>query len=667
MPHKPLNIEETRVEEYESTFEHKPKVPTKQAQITMDALKATIQTQQMITEAHAELDVKFPKQDTGIVKQDNNEAIIVTEDVSHDKEEPFVGDHPKEQIALKNVDGIVLAEKVETTVEETVKRFEDEKPLFDQSKIIDVTNEQRVVTQHETTLSETTVPVQSEKPDTEVAKPLMSDLNFAPQVKETVPNEFESIFGQKAHETEQKAKTLQGTYESIQINETLTDEHASSLIVSQSDKKSGTITIDETLKTPTQMSTETIDAVDVLIDIKAVEEIGQMTQETKQAIIVGETIIGTKEADLFVDTKPAKEHTVEGQITHLIAPEQSQIMTQDAHGEFLEEKPLIEHMIQVQSDTKHKQTGQVMEHVLGESIGDEVSLEFQTHTAKPEIGSLQAATVSETIIDTSLDRLKSDVFKDVQAKVVQSSIEGIQVREEILHESEEKLSHEKPKEQQALHIFDTLKSSEVIETIPIDSTMKTKVPDNNIAKETVKQSHIPHEAFTIQETIVQETEVSEDKPKTREHQANITFTENIAAEQRETLSQTIAEDLSTPFTSTTQAKTRATIQEKHAPITTQIVPDDKHESFAPNELPIKSESAKTSISDIASSIPIITETLLSEDLGTHTDIPSHVIDLATETIVDTALRHTVKQSSVEISEVEEETVIKPKKSGKRER
>lgn len=632
----------------------------------MDALKATVESQEMIGEAHEELDLKAPKQDTGVVKQDNIEAVIVTEDVSHDKEEAFEGDHPKEQTATKNIDAIILPQKAETTVEETVGRFEEEQPVFDQSKITDVTKEQRVVTQQETTLSESTVPVESEKPDTQMAKPLMTDLNFAPQVKETEVNEFESSLDQKPVETEKKAKTSQDTHESIQINETLTDESATSLVVPRTDQKSGTVTIDDTLKTPTQMSTQTIDVVDVLKTDKPVEEMGQLTQDTKQAIIVGETIIGAKEADLFVDTTPAKEHTAEGQVTHLIAPEQSQVMTQDTHGEFEDEKPLAEHTKQVQSDTKHKQTGQVTEHVLGESVGDEVALEFETHTAKPEIGALQAATVSETVTDTGLDRLTSDDVKDVQAKVVQSSVEGLQVRENILHESEETLTHEKPKEQQASHTFDTLKSSEVTETIPVDSTTDTKLIDTKASKETVKQSHVPHEAFSVHETTVQEDEVSDDKPKTRGHQANITFTEAIAAEQKETLSHTTAADLSTPTPSSTQATSSTTIQEKHAPITTQVVPDDKHESFAPDELPVKSQSAKPSISDM-SSVPIITETLLTEELGTHSDIPSHTIETVTETVVDTTPRHTVKQSSVEISEVEEETVIKPKKAGKRER
>lgn len=125
--------------------------------------------------------------------------------------------------------------------------------------------------------------------------------------------------------------------------------------------------------------------------------------------------------------------------------------------------------------------------------------------------------------------------------------------------------------------------------------------------------------------------------------------------------------MSTTVPSSTQATASTTIQEKHAPITTQIVPDDKHESFAPDELPVKSQSAKPSISDVASSVPIITETLLTEELGTQQDIPSHTIETVTETVVDdTTPRHTVKQSSVEISEVEEETVIKPKKEGKRD-
>lgn len=632
--------------------------------MTLDALKASVATQEMISESHDELSVKAPKQDTGVVKQDNIEAVIVTEDVSHDKEEPFEGDRPKEQTAVKNVDAIILPQKSETTVEETVGTFEEEKPVFDQSKVTDVTKEQRVVTQHETTTSESTIPVEQEKPETQMAKPLLTDLNFAPQVKETETNEFESNLEQKAVETEKKPKVSQDTHESVLIQETLTDEHAGSLLTPRVDSKSGTLTIDDALKTPTQTATQTVDAVDILKETKPMEETGQLTQDTKIAVIVGETIVGGKEADLFVDTTPAKEHTAEGQVTHLIAPEQSTIIPQDTHGEFVDEKPLTEHTKQIQSDTKHKQTGLVTEHVLGESVGDEVVLEFETFKAKPEVTPQQAATVTETVTDTGLEKLDSDEKKDVQAKVVQSSVEGLQVRENILHETEETLLHEKPKEQQALHTFDTLKSSEVIETIPVDSTSDAKITPDKVTKETVKQSHVPHEALTIHETTVQETEVSEDKPKTRGAQANISFTEAIAAEQKETLSHTTTEDLASATPSTTQAKSTTIVeQEKHVPITTQVVLDDKHESFAPNELPIKSQSAKQSISENASSVPIITETLLTEEVGKQ-DIPSHKIENVTESVVDTPVRHTVKQSSIEISEVEEETVIKPEKEGK---
>lgn len=666
-PHKPLSVEETHVDEYESTFDQKPEVLSKQAQVSIDALRATVQIQQLIGETHEDLNVKIPKQDTGIVKQDNIEAVIVTEDISHDKENIFKKDRSKEQIAIKNIDAIILPQKSEIIIEETFGVFEDEKLVFDQSKITDVTKEQRVAMQQETNFSESTVPVKNEKHDSQIAKMLMSDMNFAPQIKETETNEFLSILDGKAPDSEKKAKTLQDTHESIQIKETLTDEQASYLIVPRTDQKSGTITINDALKTPTQMSTQMVDALDILQDVKPVEELGQLTQDTKQAIIVSETIIGAKEADLFVETIPAKDHTAESQVMHLIAPEQNQIITQDTHGEFLDEMPQTEQTKQVQSDTKHKQTGQVMEHVLGESVADEVLLEFKTQKAKPDIGALHAATVSETVTDTGLVKLKSNDGKDVQAMIVQSSVESLQVHENILHEREETFTQDTPKEQQASHIFNTLKSSEVIETIPVDSTTDTKLPDTKVPKESVKQSHVPHEAFSVQETTSQENEVFENKPKTREYQANISFTEAIAAEQKETFSHTAAEELSTTVPINIQANARTTIQEKHAPITTQVVPDDKHESFTPDELPIKSQSAISSISDVASSVPIITETLLTEELGTHKDILSHVIETVTETVVDTAPRHTVKQNSVEISEVEEETVIKPKKAGKRER